>query len=951
MMKTRLKHLFTFLILFVLLPASHLAAAPAPDTGQTKCYDNDVEITCPQPGEPFYGQDAQYAGPARSYTKLGAYDVELPDTATYADGWLATRDNVTGLIWEMKTDDNTIHDKDNKYTWCDTNPATNGGYAGTCGNGTDTEDFINVINGGNFGGHDDWRLPSVKELSSLLNASIPMPGPTIDTSYFPDTVSSDYWSSTTSVNYTYNAWRVHFTSGYVASLNKSNSYYARAVRAGQAGALGDLVINGDGTVTDTATGLMWQQCSLGQTWNPATQGCDGTATPVDWQDALEQSENLNMAGYSDWRLPNRNELQSLVDYSRYSPSIDTTSFPGTKPSYYWSSTTSANYTNYAWYVHFNYGHVGYDYKSFSYYARAVRAGQSGALGDLVISGLTPASGPVTGGTTVTVTGENFGSEQGAGFVTFDGVEATITSWNDTEIVCVTPSRPAGAVELAVTRNDGAFAIRAASFTFFLPGYGFNQRPDTGQTKCYDNSVEITCPQPGEPFYGQDAQYAGPARSYTKLGYGDVELPDTATYADGWLATRDNVTGLIWEMKSDDGSIHDKDNKYTWCDTNPATNGGDPGICGNGTDTEDFINAINDGNFGGHDDWRLPTVEELSALVNSSIPDPGPVVALAYFPGTVSSGYWSSTSGAYNTYNAWYVSFLKGNVYNGNKSYSYYVRAVRAGEAGSLGDLVTNGDGTVTDTATGLMWQQCSLGQTWNPATQGCDGTAISVNWQDALEQSENLTLAGYSDWRLPNRNELQSLVDYSRSYPSIDTTSFPGTKPSNYWSSTTYAGSTYYAWYVSFHYGYVNYDIKFSFYVRAVRAGQGGALGDLVISGLTPASGPVTGGTTVTVTGQNFGSEQGAGFVTFDGVEATITSWNNTEIVCVTPSRPAGAVELAVTRDDGGSVTMASAFTFFDPVDMDFDGDVDGLDAVLYIQALQEGTDLTLVDFAGSFGR
>ena len=60
-----------------------------------------------------------------------------------------------------------------------------------------------------------------------------------------------------------------------------------------------------------------------------------------------------------------------------------------------------------------------------------------------------------------------------------------------------------------------------------------QIPDTGQTKCYNDSVEITYPNPGGPFYGQDAQYAGPARSYTKPGQNGAELPDTATYTDGW----------------------------------------------------------------------------------------------------------------------------------------------------------------------------------------------------------------------------------------------------------------------------------------------------------------------------------------------------------------------------------------------------------------------------------
>jgi hypothetical protein len=91
-------------------------ATPVPDTGQTKCYDNSQEIACPNPGEDFYGQDAQYGPNLHSYTKLDVNGNALPFSATE---WEMVRDNVTGLIWEIKTDDGTIHDKDNRYRWDD----------------------------------------------------------------------------------------------------------------------------------------------------------------------------------------------------------------------------------------------------------------------------------------------------------------------------------------------------------------------------------------------------------------------------------------------------------------------------------------------------------------------------------------------------------------------------------------------------------------------------------------------------------------------------------------------------------------------------------------------------------------------------------------------------------------------------------------------------------------
>jgi hypothetical protein len=125
-----------------------------------------------------------------------------------------------------------------------------------------------------------------------------------------------------------------------------------------------------GTVTDPSTGLMWQQESAG---------------PMFWEEALNYCEGLSLGGYNDWRLPNINELESLVDYARYGPAIDTTAFPDTMSSSYWSSTTRAYYTSSAWCVYFYYGSVNhYYYKSSSYYVRAVRGGQSGSFGDLAI---------------------------------------------------------------------------------------------------------------------------------------------------------------------------------------------------------------------------------------------------------------------------------------------------------------------------------------------------------------------------------------------------------------------------------------------------------------------------------------------------------------------------------------------------------------------------------------
>ncbi len=352
-------------------------AGPVPDTGVTKYWDNTNEITCPQPGEAFYGQDAQYTINPQAYTKLDATGNDLPDSA---DSWTMVRDNVTGLIWEVKTDDGSIHDKDNTYTWYDSNPDTNGGDAGTSGDGTDTEDFINALNGENFGGHTDWRLPNINELQRVRDYS--RSHPAINTTAFPGTAASSYWSATTYAYSSNSAWLVNLSVVDMDNfVGKGNSYYVRAVRGGQSGLSGDLVVNSDNTVTDTSTGLMWEK----KTDDGGTNDRDMTYT---WEAALSWVQGLNASGYlgyNDWRLPTNNELQSIVDYSRDYPAIDTTVFSETASSYYWSATTYAANTSYAWHVVFNVGSFSGSNKSGSYYVRAVRGGQSRVLENLVIS--------------------------------------------------------------------------------------------------------------------------------------------------------------------------------------------------------------------------------------------------------------------------------------------------------------------------------------------------------------------------------------------------------------------------------------------------------------------------------------------------------------------------------------------------------------------------------------
>jgi hypothetical protein len=359
--------LFSFLM--VCLSFNIGASFPIPDTGQTNCYDDagSILIPDPLPGEPFYGQDGNYVINPFSYTKLDADGNDLPKTAAE---WVMVRDNVTGLIWEIKQARNDVkdyanpHDGDNTYSWFDSHPETNGGHAGSPGDGSTTFDtqhhFIQLLNTQAFGGFSDWRMPTMKELFSLAHAG--KAANTIDTSFFPNMSGAPYWTSDSSIHTPDKAWQVRFWwLDTHENLKSENTYTVLAVRGVRKS--GHFVDNGDNTLTDVRTGLMWEK--------------QGNAQRGTWANALDYCKNLTLSGYDDWRLPNVKELQSIANYNQYNPAIDSDFFPNTKTDWgYWSSTTDASDLTQGFFIHFLHGALGnFCSKTDSFYRLAVRGGQ------------------------------------------------------------------------------------------------------------------------------------------------------------------------------------------------------------------------------------------------------------------------------------------------------------------------------------------------------------------------------------------------------------------------------------------------------------------------------------------------------------------------------------------------------------------------------------------------
>jgi hypothetical protein len=126
------------------------------------------------------------------------------------------------------------------------------------------------------------------------------------------------------------------------------------------------VLNGGAEVLDSQTGLVWQRCSLGLNWDGA--GCGGAVTAFSWQQALQQAKSA--AG--GWVLPDKRQLQSLVERGCNKPAINDRVFPDTQTGWYWTSSSVAGHQDYAWVTDFYYGQAYDGLKTAAYHVRLVR---------------------------------------------------------------------------------------------------------------------------------------------------------------------------------------------------------------------------------------------------------------------------------------------------------------------------------------------------------------------------------------------------------------------------------------------------------------------------------------------------------------------------------------------------------------------------------------------------
>jgi hypothetical protein len=888
-----LKHLITLFFTFCLLTSpftlqNAIAAdppAPVAQTGQNICYAaSGVAIPCTGTG-----QDGELE-----------YGVAWPEPRFVPNADKTMTDNLTGLIW---SNDSIIVYKD----W------------------QSALDYVKNLNSGTgYLGHTDWRLPNINELESLINKGESNNATWLNGQGFSNVHTNSCWSSTTYANGTSNAWYVGMDGGGVDGGNKYANYYVWPVRGGQFGAFGSLALpktgqtvcydaggaiidckgtgqdgelqtgatwpitrfvpNADQTITDNLTGLSWSN--------------DGGNLLKNWQGALDYVKNLNSGtgylGHTDWRLPNINELESLINkgVNNNATWLNGQGFSNVPANYYWSSNTNANNRTYAWVIGIDDGGVGFSGVGYGYGKNwnlnvwPVRGGQR-SLGSLTLSVIKSGSG--SGTVTSWAGGINCGTVCYANIPIVKTITLTAaTPYSGTTFVGW--SGPCSGTGVCTVTMDAAKSV-TANFTFdpaaingvcgSSNGATFSSAPTSGLCSTGTPSIvsgtgpwnwSCTGAKGGTtpscsaqsnlpatdaiirlPQTGQNICYdaAGTAITCYDTGQdGDLQSgvvwpnPRFTANADKTTLT-DNLTGLIWEANPPVVYI-------TW------------------QDALNYIKGLNHSNYLGYSDWRLPNRNELESLVNKGVSNNATWLNGQGFSNVQASFYWtSSTSYASD---AWVIVMYDGSVSRYYKALDLKnVWPVRGGQFGVFGSLalpktgqtvcydtggaiidckgtgqdgelqtgvawpttrfVPNADKTITDNLTGLIWSN--------------DGISVSKTWQGALDYVKALNIGtgylGHTDWRLPNINELESLIIKGVTHNAywLDGQGFSNVQGDLYWSSSNI---TNYPWMVNMgdDGSVFLFGKTFSYYVWPVRGGQSGSLGSLAISKAGTGTGSVS---------------------------------------------------------------------------------------------------------------
>ena len=544
-------------------------------------------------------------------------------------------DTNTGLYWEYKSDNETdVNSGLKRFSFNDA-----------------AEVHISELNSASFGGYDDWRVPNKDELRSIFDYGK-------DESVIPEIFGccpvGDYWTKNVYKLQPYFSWVLFsgFGSGIAKRTDAQN--FVIAVRGGNDRRFGEpdpsrFIDNGDGTVTDEATGLMWQK---------------DTNKRMGPKDAENYIAGMDLAGYTDWRLPNIKELNTILnlDEAKDNWFFDVFPVPENEKMLHYSACDLFE-RHYAWVTNFTYGYDGY----------------------------------------------------------YGGRSAPLLSR----------------------------AVRYAGAECKKKEYGTFTITHTGQNKAYDlkgREVEK------DRIWGLDAQRIWALPDFEIIGKTVI----------------DNINELVWDNSHDDLLL-------TW------------------KDAKEYIAGLNEAEYLGRSDWRLPGREEIRSIVKYD--DSQPAVDKSVFSGTRNAYYWTAYTDKACVENAWGIYFGYGCTYTAPKEKPAHIKPVSGGCDAflmpSAERFVKNGDGTITDKVTGLMWMEKE--------------TPL-LTQKEALVYCQELELAGHNDWVMPTLKELATLINLNEGEEWYYKDLFPdtNTKPQGFYQSSTVYGGTF-GWGVNFQFGFDGY--------------------------------------------------------------------------------------------------------------------------------------------------
>jgi hypothetical protein len=628
-----------------------------------------------------------------TYTKIANNGAELPDSAYFGSNtgdWACTRDNATGLIWEVKTTSG-LRNQSNTYTNYDSSYGTPTQIA----DAANSQGFVAAVNTASLCGYGEWRLPSKDELLGLVNLTAT---PTINATYLPNTPGALFWTATPLASDAASAWDIDFSNGAVYNDARSLASRVRLVRSAPTSAFALTVsVSGAGSGSVNSGGIACTNTASVTSGTCTAQRGSGSSVTLS-ATATGNSAFVGWGGACSGTTP----TCTLTMDAAKSVSAQLDAGPLTN-------------------------------------------GACGLSNGQALS-TTPTTRLCTAGTASSVTGSFPRTWRWSCNGYNGGTPATCSATSSIDLFTLTVrksgsgrvvSSPAGIdcgsdCSEAYTTGGSVTLTATPAAGSSLVVWGGACTGNTGLSCSLTMNVSKSVTVNTATF-----------TTYSKIANNGNDLPDSAMLGSApgeWACTRANGSGLLWEVKTADGGLRDKNKYYTnYDDTRQAQKpmgAGSVSVYVNPTQAEidaasnslGFATAVNASALCGFTDWRMPGEDELYGLVDKSTT---PTINPTYFPNTLSSYFWSGSPIAGYSYVAWLVYFGNSNVsYPYNRGTPYAVRLVRGAQSSGTFALslstTGSGSGTLSADDGSLLCTKTAITTSGVCSTSLFNGTTVTL---------------------------------------------------------------------------------------------------------------------------------------------------------------------------------------------------------------------------------